>query len=131
MPARPKVEPAPLDLDTQLIDPWSEDEECRIDTPGGCVPGLKSFKQLIREDYYMAESLWAGLFCSLGVGLGMQMVRAVIVNSAAPPPPDLMPTTGYFLNAAAEAAATSAAEAAAAAAAEAVEVAAAGLSIVA
>jgi hypothetical protein len=97
--------PPAIDLDTQLIDPWSDTPECRVDTPSGCVPGLESFKRLAREDYYSAETIWAGLVCSLGVGIGMQMVRAVISASAVPAEPELI--TGYFLNPAAAAAAVS------------------------
>ena len=75
-----------FDIDAPLIDPWSEAEECSIDSPAGCVPGLELFKKLAREDYYMAEAIWAGLFASIGVSVGMNLVRAVIVSAAVPPP---------------------------------------------
>ena len=48
--------------------------------------GLERFKQLIREDYYMAEALWAGLFCSLCVSFAMQLTKAYIVATSAPVP---------------------------------------------
>ena len=76
-------------LDAPLFDPWSETpDECSIDTPSGCLPGplltptprlcshtfrlsvsppllagLERFKQMVREDYYMAEALWAAAAC--------------------------------------------------------------------
>ena len=117
-------------LDTQLIDPTSAPEECDLSKPAACIPGLENFKKLVREDYYMAEALWAGLFCSLGVTIGMQAVRAVIAGQATPEPagdlivspamcafiatqPALDSATGYFLNPAAAAAAVDVATAAA------------------
>ena len=84
----------------------------------------------------MAEALWAGLFCSLGVTIGMQAVRAVIVAQAPPPvtftvspamcefiasqpPPDVAlmgsGAAGYILNPAAAMAAVDVANAAASA----------------
>ena len=76
-------------LDAPLFDPWSETpDECSIDNPSGCLPGplltptprpcahalrlsvvppllagLERFKQMVREDYYMAEALWAAAAC--------------------------------------------------------------------
>ena len=76
-----------LMLDQPLIDPWSDTpDECSIDQPFGCIPGLERFKALIREDYYMAETLWAGVFCSLCVTVGMHMVKAYIIATLPPPP---------------------------------------------
>merc|ERR1712204_42747 len=75
-------------LDAPLFDPWSETpDECSIDTPSGCLPGLERFKQMVREDYYMAEALWAGVFCSVMVTVAMQMVKAYIVATLPAPPP--------------------------------------------
>lgn len=75
-------------LDAPLFDPWSETpDECSTDTPSGCMPGLERFKQMVREDYYMAEALWAGVFCSLMVSVAMQMVKAYIVATLPAPPP--------------------------------------------
>ena len=73
-------------LDEQLLDPWSDPEECSIDTPVGCTPLLEQFKKLVREDYNTAEALWAGLFCSLGVSVGMQWVKAAIIAEQSMPP---------------------------------------------
>ena len=80
-------------LDAPLFDPWDEEEElCSVDTPFGCMPGpltttptprlcshtsrltvspsllagLERFKQMVREDYYMAEALWAAAACRDG-----------------------------------------------------------------
>lgn len=76
-------------LDAPLFDPWDEEAElCSVDTPFGCMPGplmtptprlcphtsrlsvsplllagLERFKQMVREDYYMAEALWAAAAC--------------------------------------------------------------------
>ena len=47
--------------------------------------GVERFKSLVREDYYMAETLWAGVFCSLCVGLGMNMCKAYIIATLPPP----------------------------------------------
>merc|ERR1712008_398163 len=74
--------------DAALFDPWDEEAElCSVDTPFGCMPGLERFKQMVREDYYMAEALWAGVFCSLMVTVAMQMVKAYIVATLPAPPP--------------------------------------------
>ena len=88
-------------LDAQLIDPWSEPEACSVDSPVGCVPFMERFKKLVREDYYAAEALWAGLFCSVGVSVGMLLTRTLIMNLQ---PPETSPITGYILSRAAEAA---------------------------
>lgn len=115
-----EIPPISIDLllDTQLLDPWSEDPEG--------IPGLGHFKRLIREDYPMAEALWAGVFCSLGVGIGMQLVRAYITASAAASlmaaEADMLSmtevSTGYILGPAAAADAATASYVAAAEAAE-------------
>jgi len=47
--------------------------------------GLEEFKQLVRQDYYMAEALWAGMFCSLCVSFAMHLTKAYIVATAMPP----------------------------------------------
>ena len=110
--SKPRPAAASIDLDTQLIDPWSEAEECSLDAPSlDCVPGLERFKQLIREDYYLAEAIWAGVFCSLGVGVGMQLVRAVIAAPASAPMPEVdWIATGYIMTPPAAAAAAAAAD---------------------
>ena len=95
-----------IDIDAQLIDPWSDTPDCSVDDPQGCVPGMRRFKRLVREDYYMAEAIWAGVFCSLGVGAGMSLVRAVIAASEASEP-----VTGYIYDPAAAASAAAAAAA--------------------
>ena len=98
-------------LDKPLFDPWSEPEECSLNTLGGCMPLLERFKQLVREDYNMAEALWAGVLCSLGVSVGMQWVKAFITVQEMPPesfelvvgPPE--PIAGYIFSPPAAAAA--------------------------
>ena len=50
-PSMSELAPAVFDeieaaFDTPLIDPWSEPDECSIDTVSGCMPGLEEFKQL-------------------------------------------------------------------------------------
>ena len=53
-------------LDQPLIDPWS---------PSSSV-FMSQFKKLMRDDYQTAEALWAGVYCSLMVTVGMHMVHA-------------------------------------------------------
>ena len=99
-----------FDVDTQLINPWSKSSDN--------IPGLERFKRLVREDYLLAEALWAGLFCSLGVGAGMQLVRAYIAATTSESlfraEAELLSATeivsGYIMSPAAEAAAAAAAQ---------------------
>ena len=65
-------------LDTPLVDPYSEPEHCDVEHPIACVPGIEHFKALARRDYELAETLWAGLFCSLSLSLGIQLVGVYI-----------------------------------------------------
>ena len=62
--------PATLDelLDTPLLDPFSPSSN----------RWMAKFKQLVREDYLTAETLYAGAVLQLGVFVGMQMVSMYI-----------------------------------------------------
>ena len=65
-------------LDTPLIDPWSEPESCDVEHPMACVPGVEHFKALARRDPELAEALWGGVFCGLGLWIGMEAVGCAI-----------------------------------------------------
>ena len=38
----------------------------RLSVPPPLLAGLERFKQMVREDYYMAEALWAAAACRDG-----------------------------------------------------------------
>ena len=65
-------------LDTPLIDPWSEPESCDAEHPMACVPGVEHFKALARRDPELAEALWGGVFCGLGLWIGIEAVGCAI-----------------------------------------------------
>ena len=65
-------------LDTPLIDPWSEPESCDVEHPMACVPGVEHFKALARRDPELAEALWGGVFCGLGLWIGIEAVGCAI-----------------------------------------------------
>ena len=56
-------------LDRQLIDPWQPSSNLLMDW----------FKRLVREDYFTAEALWVGLYCSLCVSVGMSLVHSYML----------------------------------------------------
>ena len=43
-----------------------------------CVPGVEHFKALARRDPELAEALWGGVFCGLGLWIGMEAVGCAI-----------------------------------------------------
>ena len=55
-------------LDAPLIDPFSPSS----------TPLMVWFKALVREDYIAAEAIWAGVYCSICVTVGMQLVHAYL-----------------------------------------------------
>jgi hypothetical protein len=57
-------------LDRLIIDPWSDSTHEHA--------WLAWFKALVREDYTSAETIWVGVYCSLGVSVGMSLVRGYI-----------------------------------------------------
>ena len=57
-------------LDAPLVDPYE---------------GTGWFDELARTDYHLAEAVWAGLYCSFCVSLGMSMVRPLRSHSLCPP----------------------------------------------
>ena len=69
-PKMQEAQPVTFDelLDTPLIDPFSPSSN----------PWMAKFKELVREDYTAAEAIWAGVYCSFCVSVGMALVRAYV-----------------------------------------------------